>query len=68
MFRAARALGRLAVGRGVRAMGHAPATPASGVTAPAGVHVPETVEDLIWLLDQPPNLHEFEEPPVSLIS
>lgn len=47
-------------------MGHAPAAPAAAAAnIPAGVHVPDTVEDLIWLLDQPPNLHEFEEPPVN---
>lgn len=30
-----------------------------------GVAIPELVESLEWLLDAPPNVHQFEEPPVS---
>ena len=68
MMRSTRALLRVA-SRGVRSYaqsGHAPAAaaPASEVKVPEGVVVPEVVTDLTWLLDTPPNLHEFEEPPV----
>lgn len=30
-----------------------------------GVAIPELVDSLEWLLDAPPNVHQFEEPPVS---
>ncbi len=42
----------------VRAFSHA---------APAGddVVIPELVSTLEWVLDSPPNVHQFEEPPVS---
>ena len=29
-----------------------------------GVAIPELVDSLEWLLDSPPNMHQFEEPPV----
>jgi hypothetical protein len=55
--------------RGLRGMGHASATPVVPLTEvklPEGVVVPEIVPTLEWLLDCPPNLHEFEEAPVIL--
>ena len=30
-----------------------------------GVAIPELVDSLEWLLDAPPNVHQFDEPPVS---
>lgn len=48
----------------VRAFGHhAPAAPAS--TADVIIHEDDLVESLEWALNSPPNLHQFDEPPVS---
>lgn len=39
------------------------ATPA----APSGdVVVPELVDTLEWVIESPPNIHQFDEPPVSM--
>ena len=35
-------------------------------TNPESVVIPELVDTLEWVLDSPPNVHQFEEPPVSL--
>ncbi len=61
----------------VRAFGgsaaHAPAAAATSdhpamlhppKVLPDGVVVPQLVDTLEWLLDSPPNIHQFEEPPV----
>eukprot|EP00341_Mesodinium_pulex_P004570 CAMPEP_0116973686 /NCGR_PEP_ID=MMETSP0467-20121206/54660_1 /TAXON_ID=283647 /ORGANISM="Mesodinium pulex, Strain SPMC105" /LENGTH=93 /DNA_ID=CAMNT_0004665565 /DNA_START=17 /DNA_END=298 /DNA_ORIENTATION=+ len=29
-----------------------------------GVAIPELVDSLEWLLDAPPNVHQFDEPPI----
>ena len=42
----------------------APATHGNQTRAD-GVVIPELVETLEWVLDSPPNVHQFEEPPVS---
>jgi len=34
---------------------------------PDDVVIPELVDTLEWVLDSPPNVHQFEEPPVDLI-
>ena len=31
---------------------------------PKGVHFPMLVDSLEWVLDSPPNVHQFEEPPI----
>jgi hypothetical protein len=38
--------------------------------APAqkGIVVPDLVDTLEWVLDSPPNVHQFEEPPVRISS
>jgi len=54
----------------VRALGShaAPAATAAPTQTklPDGVVVPELHDTLEWLLDSPPNIHQFEEPPVSI--
>lgn len=32
--------------------------------APEGCVIPELVDTLEWVLDSPPNVHQFEEPPI----
>ena len=40
--------------------------PFSAAAAPsADVVIPELVSTLEWVLDSPPNVHQFDEPPVS---
>jgi hypothetical protein len=43
----------------VRAFGgHAPAKPSGDVV------IPEIVDTLEWVLESPPNVHQFDEPPI----
>jgi hypothetical protein len=70
MLRLGRSLSKVVTIRAVRGMAHAaPAahTPKTDIKVPDGVHVPEIVEDLTFLLDMPCNQHEFDEPPVFII-
>eukprot|EP01038_Epipyxis_sp_PR26KG_P014741 gene14741-19814_t len=39
---------------------HKPAAPA----ADGDVVIPDIVDTLEWVLDSPPNVHQFEEPPI----
>ena len=42
---------------------------AAAPKAPSGdVVIPELVDTLEWVLDSPPTVHQFDEPPVSFIS
>ena len=50
-------------------------TPVSAATqtvavpkVPDDVVIPELVDSLEWVLDSPPNIHQFEEPPVIYFS
>lgn len=39
-----------------------------GTAAPSGdVVIPELHDTLEWVLSSPPNVHQFEEPPVSIL-
>lgn len=39
-----------------------------GTAAPSGdVVIPELHDTLEWVLSSPPNVHQFEEPPVSIV-
>lgn len=38
---------------------------ATPVASSSDVVIPELVDTLEWVLDSPPNVHQFEEPPVS---
>lgn len=40
---------------------HKASSPSSDVV------IPELVDTLEWVLDSPPNVHQFEEPPVSIL-
>jgi len=47
----------------MRSFGAAPVT--THKTPSSDVVIPELVDTLEWVLDSPPNVHQFEEPPVS---
>jgi len=37
---------------------------ATPVASSSDVVIPELVDTLEWVLDSPPNVHQFEEPPI----
>jgi len=37
---------------------------ATPVDSSSDVVIPELVDTLEWVLDSPPNVHQFEEPPI----
>jgi|AntAceMinimDraft_12_1070368.scaffolds.fasta_scaffold256673_1 hypothetical protein len=41
-----------------------PVTRSFGAKASTDVVIPELVDTLEWVLDCPPNIHQFDEPPV----
>ena len=43
------------------------AVPVAAVKPSSDVVIPDLVESLEWVLDSPPNIHQFNEPPVSYI-
>jgi len=46
---------------------HDPGHHGGNVTRADGIVIPELVDTLEWVLDSPPNVHQFEEPPVSAV-
>jgi len=46
----------------MRSFGAAPVT--THKTPSSDVVIPELVDTLEWVLDSPPNVHQFEEPPI----
>lgn len=52
----------------VRSVAPKAVRPFSHAAAPsADVVIPELVSTLEWVLDSPPNVHQFDEPPVSVL-
>eukprot|EP01032_Pedospumella_encystans_P013672 gene13672-15725_t len=61
----ARALVKSAIPAVVRSVAPKAVRPFSHAAAPsADVVIPELVSTLEWVLDSPPNVHQFDEPPI----